>query len=99
MGYFAHLSKANLLAINLLENSHKLSVNHKEGPVTHFCKVWVVGNYYNGLAIFITKVKKQVMEFLLGLGIQIAGRLVGEKNCRLVDQGTGYGNSLLLTSR
>lgn len=98
MGYFAHLRKANLLAVNLLEKSHKLSVNHKEGPVTHFCKVWVVGNDYDGLTVFVAKVKKQVMEFLLGLGIQIAGRLVSEKNCRIVDEGACDSHSLLLSS-
>ena len=45
----------------------KLSVDHVEGPVTHFCEIRVMSYYDYGLTILVPKSEKEVMEFLLRL--------------------------------
>ena len=49
-----------------------------------------------GLPQAVAQFEKQTVDLLLGRRIQIARRLVGEEHGRLVDQGPGDGDALLL---
>ena len=57
-----------------------------------------MGHYDNSLTILVPEVEEKPVQFFLGLCVKIAGRLVREKDGRLIYQGTGYSHPLLLTS-
>ena len=76
----------------------KNAVHHIEGPVTHLCKVRIMSHDDDRLSVFVPQVKEQSMEFILGLGIQIAGWLVRKKDSGIVYQSSRDCHSLLFAS-
>ena len=56
------------------------SVNHIEGAVTHFGKIRVMSHDNDGLTVLLSEFKKQIMQLLLSLGIEITRRLISKKN-------------------
>ena len=55
-----------------------------------------MGDYDYALAVGRPQVQEKLLYLLLGHRVQIAGRLVSEYHGRVIDQGPGYGNPLLL---
>ena len=53
---------------------------------------------YDGLPVFLTQVEEQIVQFILGLRVEVAGWFVSEQYCGVVDQSAGYGDSLLLAA-
>ena len=51
-----------------------------------------------GLAIFVPKTEKELVELILGLRIKVSGRFIGKKDRRFIDKSPGYSYSLLLSS-
>src|SRR5688500_3126200 len=52
---------------------------------------------HNYGASFLTKFAQKLEDLLSSLGIQVSGRLVGKNHLRIVGQGAGQGDPLLLT--
>ena len=57
-----------------------------------------MGDYDYALAVGRPQVQEKLLYLLLGHRVQIAGRLVSEYHGRVIDQGPGYGNPLLLSA-
>src|SRR5919202_4872358 len=53
---------------------------------------------YEGLIFLSVELQQEVEDFPRGVGVEVAGGLVGPDDGRLVDEGAGYGHSLLLTA-
>ena len=58
---------------------------------------FVVGNQQNG-ATFLMQVAEQRHDFLAALAVERPGRLIGQNHRRIVHQGPGDGDPLLLTA-
>ena len=50
------------------------------------------------LAVIIAEVEEKLMDLVLCLRVEIAGRFIGEEDGRIVDKCPGYGDSLLLSA-
>ena len=50
----------------------ELSVPHEKRPVAHTGKVRIMRDNHYGLAIFIPKREEQLMELLLGPGVEVS---------------------------
>ena len=74
------------------------SVAHLDGAVGDTCQAFVVGNYDEGLSVFLAQVEEQLVQFFLVLRVQRTTRFVSQNDCRIVHQRTGYGDALLLTT-
>jgi hypothetical protein len=48
--------------------------------------------------LFLVQLSKYAQHLLAGRGVQVARRLIGEEKVWAVDQGPGYGHSLLLSA-
>ena len=57
-----------------------------------------MGHDDDSLAIFVSELEEEIVQFFLGLRIKVARRFVSKQYCRIVDKGTGYGDTLLLSS-
>ena len=57
-----------------------------------------MGHDHKSLSETISQVKKELMQFFLIMGIQASGRFIGQDNCRLIDQCTGYSYPLFLSA-
>lgn len=66
--------------------------------LTAFSQTLVMGDHNQCRALFLIELKEQVGDALTGAGIQIAGRLVSEKNVGLAGECTGYCYALLLSA-
>ena len=69
-----------------------MDMNNSTGVTGH---VGIVGNHYNGYSLLIEHFK-EAQHFFTGFEIQIAGRLIRQENDRIIDQGPGNGDALLL---
>ena len=54
-----------------------------------------MGHHYDGLAFAVDRLE-EVENALAGFGVEVAGRFVGENDCRVVGQHPGEGDALLL---
>ena len=70
---------------------HDDAVGHRGG-------VRVVRDHHDGLAEVVDRVPQQAQDLVGRLGVQVAGRLVGEHHRRAVDQRTRHGDALLLAA-
>ncbi len=52
-----------------------------------------------GRTSFLMQSEQELDDHLAGLSIQIPGGFIGKQNPRLANEGTGQGDTLLLTSR
>ena len=57
----------------------------------------VVGHQDKRGASAGVQVEEQAHDVRTGFGIQVAGWLIGKENARLIDEGTGQGDTLLFT--
>ncbi len=87
--------RLNLNSDILLEEQ---AVAHLKRAVAKRGELRVVGYEDNSLPETFAKAEEQFVDFLFGCGVEIAGRLVREQHCRLVDKGTGDGGSLLFST-
>ena len=55
-------------------------------------------DYHDSLAVFVPEGKEQLVKFLLCPGIQISGRFISKDYRRIVYQGSGYTDPLLLSA-
>ena len=60
--------------------------------------VRLMGDDDDGQPIFLIELLKHAQDFLARVRIEVAGRLVGEQKLRLIDQGAGDGDALLLAA-
>src|SRR6476646_5189917 len=58
----------------------------------------VVGDHHHRLAELVDRLAQQLHDVGAGLGVEVAGRLVGEDDGRFADQGAGDGDALLLAA-
>ena len=65
------------------------------GPLPH---LQGVGYQHERLSVGAVELDHHVDDLTRGLAIQVAGRLVGPHDCRLVHQGPGDGDPLTLAS-
>ena len=79
--------------------SNDSSVLDGDGAVRHGGQIWVVCDDDEGLVHLVAKAEKELVEFLCRLGVEVAGRLVGQHHGGLIDEGTCHGNALLLAAR
>ena len=71
----------------ILLNLDDLPIDQGDDAVSIVGHFRVVGDQYNGLAVFPGKASDHFHDFYGGLRIQVAGRLVGEYYVRLGDKG------------
>jgi hypothetical protein len=76
----------------------KLAVPQLEDPVGSTRQLMVVGYEDHAQAPAGPKAEQKIVQFLTRLGIQIARRLVGEKQRRLGRKGSCYGDTLLFST-
>ena len=57
-----------------------------------------VRHEHDGIALGVQMVEER-HDLLAGLGVEIAGRLIGEDDRRMIDQGTGDGYALALAAK
>ena len=74
-----------------------LPITQSDNALGLTSNVHVVGDDDQGHALLVQRLKKRHHLFA-GLGVEGAGRLVGQKDARVVDQGAGNGDPLLLTA-
>ena len=79
--------------------SNDSSVLDGDGAVRHGGQIRVVGDDDKSLVHLIAQSEKELVEFLCRLGVEVAGRLVGQHHGGLIDEGTCHGNALLLAAR
>ena len=72
-----------------------LEVDHPPGVTRN---VQLVCDHHNRRALPV-QLAQQAHDLLTGMGIQVAGRLVGEENGGMVDECAGDGDPLLLPTR
>ncbi len=60
--------------------------------------VFIMGDEHNGDAALFIELAEQFHHFVAPRGVEIAGRLVGEDDGRIGDEGTRDGDALLLTA-
>src|SRR5919199_5397278 len=53
---------------------------------------------YEGLIVLSVELQQKVEDLPRSVGVEVAGGLVGPDDGRLVDEGAGYGHSLLLAA-
>ena len=75
----------------------KQTVTHEEGTVAHCGQFRIVGDYDDRLAVALAEVEEELVDLGLCLGVEVAGRFIGEKDRRTVDQGPCDCDPLLLT--
>jgi hypothetical protein len=61
--------------------------------------VRVVGDHHDGLPVLAVEALQQVEDFVAGLAVEIAGRLVAEQQRGVGDQGPRDADALLLPAR
>jgi hypothetical protein len=77
---------------------NNLPILHMQGPVAHAGEFFVMGDYKKGLAHFIAQAHKKFMQFF-GIGaVEVAGRLIGKYDGRVIDQRPGHGHPLLFAA-
>ena len=74
------------------------SVAEMDGAVGDLGEGFVVGDNDEGLAELVAQIEEELVEFCLVLGVEGARGLVGEDDGRTVDEGTGHGYALFLTT-
>ena len=75
------------------------TVAEVDGAVGNGGELFIVGDNDKGLAEAVAEVEEEVVQLLLVLGVEGAGRLVGQDDSRVVDEGAGNGYALLLAAR
>lgn len=68
------------------------------GAVGDAGQALVVGHDDKRLAQTVAQVEEELVKFVLVMGVEAARRLVGQHYGRAVDEGAGYGHSLLLAA-
>ena len=74
------------------------AIDEADGAVGEGGEAFVVGDDDEGLTETVAKVEEELVEFLLVLGVEAAGGLVGKDDRGVVDEGAGDGDALLLSS-
>lgn len=69
-----------------------------DDAVGAFRKGVVMGDDHESLAQFVAQGKKEIVQFVAVTGIEVSGGFIGHDHRRFVDQGTGHGHPLFLTS-
>src|SRR5437660_7208348 len=58
----------------------------------------IVRNHDNSQAVTAVQVAEQLDDLAPGSGVEVSGRLIGQQDARLIDQGTGDGGTLHLAA-
>jgi hypothetical protein len=69
-----------------------------DGAVGNAGQRLVVGDDDKRLSEFVAQVEEELVKFLLVLRVEGARGLVGKDDGGVVDEGTGYGHALFLTT-
>ena len=80
------------------EGLYEYSVGKSEGAVAPCCQPLIVSDDDYGLTMRIPHLEEQVMEFFLGLAVEISAWLIGEQDLWRIDHSPCYGNPLLLAA-
>ena len=70
-----------------------------DGAVCDCCQLFVVRHDDEGLAVFVSQVEEELVQFSLILRVQRTAGLVGQDDLGVVDEGAGYGHALFLAAR
>ena len=63
------------------------AVPHMDRAVAILGGLWIVRDHQHSLPQFLVGLAQHPQNNLRVLGVEVAGRLVGQHDCRLVDQG------------
>lgn len=74
------------------------AIGHFNDSITGFCKIIVVGDRNDTLAKLYGQLFENVKYDLTILAVKIPGRFVPHDDSRIIDQGPGNGNPLLLAT-
>ena len=77
---------------------HHLAVDQRDDAVGIERKLAVVGDQHQRLLMLAAQRHHQLHDLAGGLGVQVAGRLVGKDDLRLCHKGAGDADALLLTA-
>jgi hypothetical protein len=75
-----------------------LPVEKAHLPLAWCSDIRLVGDHHDGDALAVERIAEQRHDFLAGVAVEVAGRLVGEDQARLVDQRPGDRDALLLAA-
>ncbi len=77
---------------------HATAVDDADLPVGAGCEVHVVGDHDDGAAGLVNEAAEDGEHLLTRMRVEIAGRLVGQDDQRLVGKGASDGDALALTA-
>ena len=77
---------------------YNLTVLHANFAVGKVGKLLVMGDDDKGLPHLVPQIKEKSMQFFLIMAVERTAWLVGKDYIGLVDEGSCYGNALLLSS-
>jgi hypothetical protein len=86
----------NLEAVG--DDATDLAVHHLDDAVGVLAHAQVMRDHDAGAVLFVNQLGEGLHDLMGALGVEAGGRLVGQDNFRLVDQGAGDGDALLLTA-
>lgn len=87
-------------AIVILRNSrsNEFSIFHMYRTVRDLRQILIMSDNDKGLSELITEIKEELMKLCLILRVKTSRRLIGEDDSGIIDEGTGNGDTLFLTT-
>ena len=76
-----------------------LAILHMQDPISLSRELVIMGDNDEGSAPSFIELTHEREEGVSGMGVQIAGRLIGQHEVGLLKQGSGHGDPLLFPSR
>jgi hypothetical protein len=74
---------------------YDFAISHTDGTFGMGGNIMFVGDHHDGRAL-IVEFMQDVDDFNAGLRVQVASGFIGQDERWTIDQGTGYGDALLL---
>src|SRR6266542_2225937 len=90
---------ATRITVRAAEVLDDQAVVEEEDAVGDRRGTWVVSDHHGGLAVRVDRVAHELEDLPAGLGVEVAGGLIGEDDRRLAHESTSDRNALLLTAR
>src|SRR5215472_7883448 len=91
-------SVMSVAPLRVLFRRHDRPIAHVDDAVAVCGRLGIVGNHQHRLTQLFVGLAKHVQDDLRILRVEIAGRLIGQHDGRLIDEGAGEGHSLLLAA-
>src|SRR3954452_15312763 len=86
------------LKLEMFMSRHLPSVKQPDRASGLLREAVVVRDHHHGRAVFLVQLFEDAHDLVAHGGVEIAGRLVGEHDARLSDDGARDGNALLLSA-